>query len=589
MALDGMMLRFIGNELRESVTGGKVDKIYQPSREMLVFVIRGKNMNRRLLISAAANSARIHFTSKAVENPAEPPMFCMLLRKRLCGAKILEIEQLELERVLTIKFSAYNELGDNVLLTLAVEIMGRHSNVILIDERGIIVDSIKKIDSELSSKRLILPGLRYENPPPQDKLSLIETPCERVVERLKSFDGKKLDKALINAVQGISPIVAREISFESTGRVDPAVDELSEKDYDALRDSLEHLKQLLDGKGCPNIIKKDDKLIDFTFMEPRQYGDSIVSAVYDNYSDMLDDYYFRQDLTERMRTKSQDLLKLLSNASSRISKKLDLQRLELEKCANRDELKLMGDLIISNIHLLKKGDVSVEVTNYFSDDCAQVTVTLDPTLTPSQNAQKYYKEYRKAQIAEEHLVELIKKGAAELEYIDSVLDTLSRAETVAELEEIREELTSEGLLKPKKGKSGGKGTKKRQSPLAPLKFVSDDGYTILVGRNNRQNDILTLKESRNNDIWLHTLKIHGAHVVILTENSAPPDRTIEQAAQIAAYHSSARDAGVVSVDYTLIKYVNKPRGAKPGMVIYTHQNTIFVRPDETLVHRLERK
>ncbi len=582
MALDGAMLYLINKEISEGVLGAKVDKIYQPSKETLIFAMRGKSVNRKLLISASANSARIHFTEYAVENPAQPPMLCMLLRKRLCGARLSDIKQLGLERVLLLKFDAHNELGDEIVLTLAVEIMGRHSNIILYDERGLVIDAVKRIDSDLSSMRLILPGLKYEFPPAQDKLNLLESDVNEIVEQIKFCKGIKLDKALMSAVQGISPIVAREISYRTSGYTDTAVDELTRVHFDKLAYSLDNLKSILSGKGQPNLISVNGKPIDFTFIYPRQYGVSAISSEYENYSSLLDSFYFKRDLNDRMKSKSQDLLKLLANCSARISKKLAIQQEELKKCADREQYRINGDLINANLHLLQKGDIIAEVVNYFSEDCSMIKIKLDPMLSPVQNAQKYYKEYRKAQAAEQHLTELIEQGRAELDYIDSVLDALSRAQTERELSEIRQELVEEGLIK----RSTGKSSSKQPLKLPPLKFISDDGFTILVGRNNQQNDRLTLKDSRNYDIWLHTLNSPGSHTVIVCDGNNPPNRTIEQAAQIAAYYSSSRNSGLVAVDYTLIKYVNKPRSAKPGMVIYTHQSTLYVHPDEELAIRL---
>ena len=581
MALDGAMLHLIKRELEEGVLGAKVDKVFQPSREMLILAMRGKNMNRKLLISASANSARIHFTEYPVENPAQPPMLCMLLRKRLCGARLSAIEQPGLERVLLLKFDAHNELGDEITLTLAVEIMGRHSNIILIDERGLVIDSVKRIDSELSSMRLILPGIQYELPPAQEKYNMADGTPSEAAKQVLSCKGQKLDKALMSVIQGISPVVAREIAYRATGFTDFPVDGMSDSQSERLCYHLNKLREALCGSGEPNLIAVNGKPIDFTFVYPQQYGISAVSTAYSDYSSMLDDYYYRRDLNDRMKSKAQDILKLLANTSARISKKLDVQNAELKKCADREQLRKNGDLINANLHMLQKGDMLAEVVDYYSEDCGTVKIKLDPLLTPAQNAQKYYKEYRKLQAAEQHLTGLIEQGHRELDYIDSVLDLLSRAESERELAEIRQELTDEGVIKRKKTVPD-----KQPPKLPPLRFRSDDGFLILVGRNNRQNDSLTLKESRNGDVWLHTLNIPGSHTVIVCEGQQPPARTIEQAAMLAAYHSGARQSGLVAVDYTHIKYVSKPRGAKPGMVIYTHQSTLYVHPDEALAERL---
>ena len=584
MALDGAMLHLIKKELETGILGAKVDKVFQPSREMLILAMRGKNMNRKLLLSASANSARIHFTEHSVENPAQPPMLCMLLRKRLCGARLSAIEQAGLERVLLLKFDAHSELGDEITLTLAVEIMGRHSNIILIDERGLVIDSVKRVDSDLSSMRLILPGIQYELPPAQDKLNILDAEAESAARSVLACKGQKLDKALMSIIQGISPVVAREIAYRSTGFTDFIVDDMTDTQSERLGYHLNRLKDVLNGSGEPNLISIGGKPTDFTFIYPQQYGISAVSTEYRDYSCMLDDFYYRRDLNERMKSKSQDLLKLLANSSARIAKKLDIQTAELKKCAEREQCRRNGDLINANLHMLQKGDILAEVVDYYSEDCSNVRIKLDPLLTPAQNAQKYYKEYRKLQAAEHHLTGLIEQGKSDLEYIDSVLDLLSRAESERELAEIRQELTEEGIIKRRKAAPG-----KQPPKLPPLKFVSDDGFTVLVGRNNQQNDRLTLKESRNYDIWLHTQNVPGSHTVIVCDGQQPPNRTIEQAAQLAAYHSGARQSGLVAVDYTLIKYVSKPRGAKPGMVIYTHQSTLYVHPDESLAERLQSK
>ncbi|MBQ5545866.1 MAG: NFACT family protein, partial [Clostridia bacterium] len=489
MALDGAMLHLLRKEIADGILGAKVDKIYQPSKETLIFSMRGKNANRKLLLSASANSARIHFTSFSVENPAQPPMLCMLLRKRLCGARLSAVEQAGLERVLLLKFDAHNELGDEIELTVAVEIMGRHSNIILIDERGLVIDAVKRIDSDLSSLRLILPGIRYELPPAQEKQNPLSADAESLVDAIEICKGYKLDKACMTVIQGISPIAARELSYRATGFTDTPVDQMDQAQWDKLTDQLRHLQSVWEKKGAPTLITIDDKPIDFTFMAVTQYGSSAILRAYDDFSSMLDQYYVKRDLGDRMKAKSQDLLKLLVNASSRTAKKLALQQEELKQCADREQLRRNGDLIHANLHLLQKGDTIAEVVDYFSEDCATVTVRLDPTLSPVQNAQKYYKEYRKAQTAEQHLTGLIEQGKAELAYFDSVLDALSRASSERELSEIRQELMQQGVVKA----SSGKGKSGRQpSALPPLRFVSDDGFTILVGRNNIQNDRLTL-------------------------------------------------------------------------------------------------
>lgn len=578
MPLDGIFLHFLQKELQCAV-GAKVDKVYQPSREELVLALRGRECNKKLLICSRANSPRIHFTDISIENPAVPPMFCMLLRKRLCGAKITEIFQSGFERVLLIRFDAHNELGDEITLTLAVEIMGRCSNIVLIDENDRVIDSIKRVDDEMSSQRLVLPGLFYQSVPAQNKLSLTDSAdgCFDAVLEKRTLP---LSRALLDSVQGISPLVSRELSFSYNDKI---VYELTQEDTSSLHDRLTSLAASLSGKGeACMVIDKNGKPTDFSYMPIAQYGSAVTQKVFGSFSSLLDSFYSEKDLHERMKAKSSDLLRIVTNAFDRASRKYAAQTKELKTSEDREKLRSCGDIITANMHLLKKGMASAQLVDYFSEDCPSVTVKLDPLLTPSQNAQNYYKRYKRAQSAEEHLKAQLEKGLEEMDYLDSVLDALSRARTERELSEIRTELQEQGYLRAPSDK------KKSSQSLPPLRFISDDGFTILVGRNNRQNDLLTTKQSQKEDIWLHTLKIPGSHTVIQAEGRTVPERTIEQAAILASVHSKAKQSGQVAVDFTKIRYVSKPNGAKPGFVIYTHQTTVYVRPDEALAQRLSK-
>ena len=578
MPFDGIFLRFLQKELQCAV-GAKVDKVYQPSREELVLALRGRECNKKLLICSRANSPRIHFTDISIENPAVPPMFCMLLRKRLCGAKISDISQSGFERVLTIRFDAHNELGDEITLTMAVEIMGRCSNIVLIDENDRVIDSIKRVDDEMSSQRLVLPGLFYQPVPPQDKLSLTDS-VEACAKAVLEKGTLPLSRALLDSVQGISPLIARELSAPFN---DMIVYDMNTAESSAFSASLALLASSLTESGSPNmVIDKNGKPTDFSYMPITQYGEAVTAKAFDSFSALLDLFYSENDLHERMRAKSADLLRLVTNAFERASRKYAAQTKELKTSENREKLRSCGDIITANMHLLKKGMASAALVDYYSEDCPTVTVTLDPLFTPAQNAQNYYKRYKRAQSAEEHLKEQLQKGLEEMDYLDSVLDALSRARTERELSEIRTELQEQGYLHSSVDR------KKSSQALPPLKFVSDDGFTILVGRNNRQNDLLTTKQSQKDDIWLHTLKIPGSHTVIQAEGRAVPEKTIEQAAILASVHSKAKQSGQVAVDFTKIRHVSKPSGAKPGFVIYTHQTTVFVKPDEALAQRLSK-
>ncbi len=581
MPLDGVMLNFIKNELKCAI-GAKVDKVYQPSKEELVIGLRGKDCNEKLLLCARANSPRIHFTKAEIENPQVPPMFCMLLRKRLNGAKISNIRQSAFERVLLIDFFAHSELGDEITLTIAMEIMGRYSNIVFIDETGRVIDSIKRVDYEMSSQRLVLPGLFYQEVPPQDKKSLTQDGVEACCKEILSRTTLPLSKAILDSVQGISPLISREIAHFACS-ADIIVGDMSELSQQRLMANLEKLAKSLDGLGVPTVLYNGVKPQDFSYMPITQYGDTMRSERAESFSKLLDGYYSERDLLERMRAKSSLLTKTVTNAFDRANRKYMTQTNELKNSQKREELRLYGDLITSNMHLIKKGDSTARLINYYDESCPEIEVKLDEMLTPAQNAQKYYKAYRRAQSAQAHLEEQMKLGLAEMDYLDTVLDALSRARSERELSEIRTELEEQGYLRSNAG-----ARRQKVKALAPHEFLSDDGFTILVGRNNRQNDELTMRQSMKEDIWLHTLKIPGSHTIIKAEGREVPNKTIEQAAVLAATHSKAKQSGQVAVDFTKIRHVSKPNGSKPGFVIYTHQTTVYVKPDEELARRLKK-
>lgn len=582
MALDGVMLGLIGKEIKERALGARVDKIHQPSREELVFVLRTREGTLRLLVSAGANHPRVHFTESFIENPAQPPMLCMLFRKKLGSARLCDVRQYGSDRVLMLDFEAVDELGDRQILTLYVEIMGRCSNAILTSQDGRVIDSVKRVDLSMSSVRPVIPGVEYMLPPQQDKIDLRSGADEidAAVSKVLSVGEARLDKAILSAVMGISPIVSREIAYRVSGGCDSFVSELGDRERDALRGQLTQLRSVMsDGGATPVMVSdKSGKPVDITFFVPNQYGSGADIKSYESFSALLDNLYSVKDQYERMRVKEKGLIQTLTSSCERIAKKLAIQKIELERAENREGLRKLGDLITANIYRLKKGDTVCDLTDYETGE--NVTVTLDPRLTPPQNAQKYYKEYAKMKTAEQHLVKLIADGEKELAYLNSTLDVLSRAATVRELAEIREELEEGGYIRKQNSKA------KKPAALPPIKYVSDDGFTILVGRNNKQNDRLTLKDSMKRDIWLHVSKQPGSHVIIVSDGREIPPSTIEQAAIIAAYHSSARDAGLTAVDFTLVRHVSKPQGSKPGMVIYTDQTTVFVRPDPELAKRL---
>lgn len=576
MALDGIFLRHIKTELEQEALGARVSQIYQPNRDELVFVLRTFNGNKKLLLSSRANSSRINFCKQTPENPAQPPMFCMLLRKRIGGGKLVAVRQMECDRVLFLDFECVNELGDAVLITVVCEIMGMYSNIIIINSDGVIIDSIKRVDLTMSSRRLVLPNIKYELPEPQDKLNILTSLPEEIANRVRNLDSEmSLNKALLKTVQGVSPIVCREIEYRvfegATNRIEGVF-------YDKLISELKRLKEIVQNcseKPCI-VYREDGKPMDFCFMTVNQYADFAKVESKDGFSQVLDAFYDERDTQERMRVKSQSLTKMLTNTCERIARKISKQQAELLQCENREYLRICGDLLQANLYRIKRGVPFIDVENFYDENGSIIRIKLNPAISPAANAQKYYKDYQKAKNAEAVLGEQIKKGESELIYVESVLDTVLRAETEQELSQIREELTEQGYLHGKKNKQ------KNVSKLHPLEYISSDGFKILVGRNNRQNDILTLKTASKTDMWLHTKDIHGSHVIIIGDGREISDTAVFEAASLAAYHSKARLSSQVPVDYTLVKHVSKPNGSKPGMVIYVNNRTVYVTPKATV-------
>ena len=573
MALDGITLSMLKNELAENLVGARVDKIHQPSKEELIMSLRYNGGSKKLLVSASASAPRVHFTEAPVDNPKAPPMFCMLMRKYISGAKLIGIEQFGLERILHFSFSTYNELGDPVVLKLAVETMGRHSNIILIGSDGKIIDSIKRVTADMSSVRQVMPGMTYVFPPSQDKMNTLDLDYMAFIARLKEGRDIPLSKALMEVLDGVSPIVCREFSEYATKGNDTTARELSNDECESLVYIIDKTASAVKNDACAPYIIEDEsgKPIDFTFMEVKQYGTTAVPKLCESFSSMLDRFYSERSGADRMKQRSGDLFRFVMNLCDRLSRKLDVQRQELARSAERDTLRVKGELIHANLRNIEKGMTSVILENYY-DNNNPIEVKLDPRLSTNQNAQHYFSEYRKADTAEKMLKKFIEKGEAELSYIESVFDLLSRARTEDEVLMLREELAEQGYIK--------RSRQKNQKPvkLSPKEYVSTDGFRILCGRNNLQNDKLTFKDSRKNDIWLHTQKIHGSHTVIVTEGREVPSSTIEQAAIIAAYNSKGRDSSLVPVDYTEIRNVKKPSGAAPGKAVYEHYKTAYVRP-----------
>ncbi len=547
MALDGIFLHHLKNEISDFAVDSRVDKIHQPSRDELVITLRSREGSRRLLISCNADSARIHFTDFPPENPPKPPMFCLLLRKRLTGAWVTSIVQEDLERILRINFSGTDELGDKVSYALIVEIMGRYSNIIFVDKDNKIIDSVKRIDENKSQVREILPGLTYTAPPKQDKLNVFTCDTDVIREKIRGSN-KGLYKAYMDTLKGVSPIVCRELENGLS------------------MDEFKHQAK----NPVPTVVIADTPK-DFSFIDIKQYDHLAVIRHYDTFSQLLDFFYYERVRLMRIKARSADLFKKVTTLQERAVRKALNRAQELEECKDKETYRLFGDLINANQYRLEKGAPFYDLENYY-DDNKMIRIPADVTLTPAQNAQRYYKEYRKKQVAEAKLSQFIDDANAEAQYFETVLDALSRAETDSEITEIKSELSQQGYIK----KSADK--RKNQKALKPMMFKTRDGFSVLVGRNNIMNDRLTLKTARNYDTWFHVQDSAGSHVICETSGREITDEAIHDCAVIAAYFSKARESSNVAVDYTLVKNIKKPNGAKPGYVIYDPYKTEFATP-----------
>lgn len=582
MALDGAFLYTIKQEL-QFLIGGKVDKIHQPSREELLISIRVNGGIYKLLICVSASSSRVHVTNVTIDNPKTPTMFCMFMRKHLGGGKLIDIRQDGLERILFFDFQCMNELGDMVILTLACEIMGRYSNMILINQDGRVMDSLKRVDAEMSRERLVLPNVKYELPPRNNRLNFLTATSNDIIQAIKGLPNGDLAKSLIKIFEGVSPILCREWSYYVGKGADVKISDMNEELLNRLTFIIEKTKlAILNGNLLYTAVKtKDGQLKDFSFIEIHQYGTLMITKPFNNAFDLLDYFYSERDNFSRLKQRADDLFKLLVSTNERITKKISIQQEELANCDNKELFKLYGDLISANMYKISKGDSVATLENFYDENYPMVKIPLNVRKTPSQNAQYYYTEYKKSITAQEKLTEQISLAKQELVYIDSVFDALTRAETENEVIQLRLELAEQGYIKANRLKG------KPPKELPPLEFKSSDGYTILVGRNNKQNDKLTTKIANKSDIWLHVHNITGSHVIIFTNGDTPPDRTIEEACILAVYHSKAKKSSQVPVDYCLVKYVKKPNGSKPGMVIFTHNKTAYINPHDETVERLK--
>ncbi|MBE6908290.1 MAG: fibronectin/fibrinogen-binding protein [Ruminococcaceae bacterium] len=573
MSLDAICLRAVVSELQGVLTGERIDRVQQPTRDQIILLLRG---NRRVLLSANPNQPRIQLTQQTYDNPAQPPMFCMLLRKHLVGARIESIEQPDLERVVILTLRATDELGNAGRRQLVLEAMGRRANLALLDAEGRILDCMRRITFEPNSDRALLPGLFYHLPTPLDKLSLLSASEESLALLARGGAPEEpVDRWLVDHFAGISPLVARELVSRASGMTDARFMEMDNGKKQRLTREVESLVGLLNNSSyLPTMLARDGGPADFTYLPVTQYGAETEVQTFETFSAMLDAFYGLRERREIAARRGKELLRTATVARDRAARKCETLKKEYAATQDRDRLRLYGDLITANLYRMERGMAALTTENYYDEAMSSVTIALDPLLTPQQNAAKYYKRYNKAKSAEIHLREQIEKTEAERVYLDSVLQEIDQSEAEQEFAEIRRELQDAGYLRR------GKEKKEQKRSFAPREYRSSAGLRILVGRSNTQNDQLTLKKADKRDIWFHAQKIHGSHVILCTNGAEPDERSIAEAASLAAYYSQARGGTNVPVDYTNVKFVKKPAGARPGMVVYETYRTLYVTPRE---------
>ena len=584
MPLDGVFLTRLRRELAGAVVGGRVDKIHQPARETIVIAMRARAGNRKLLLSASASNPRVHFTELAQDNPKSPPMFCMLMRKHLTGGRLLDVQMEPGDRIVYFTFQCTNEMGDLVQNILCAELMGRYSNLVLV-QNGKIIDALKRVDFEDSDVRQLLPGLPYTIPPKPARPDFLQVSAASIVAAACERDLPVAD-ALNKTVAGVGPVVCREAAWRAFDGEHLLANELDDAQKRKLMATIDELKELHHNGGCPcSVTAPDGKPVEFTFFRPQQYGDTYIIKEWPSFNALLEGYYAEKDRAERLRTKSKELHKAVHNMYERAVRKQAARQEELAASGKSEKLRLYGELLSANLYLAQKGMKSITVPNWY-DEGKEVTIPLDLRFSPSQNAQNFFKNYKKKQTAARMLVDLLAEGEKEIAYLETVLYEVETAAGEAALNEIRAELKSQGYLKYYKQRD------KRQKPADFLRFTSSDGFEILVGRNNAQNDKLTLHTARGKDLWFHVQKAPGSHVVVMSRGEDIPDTTRQEAAELAVIYSSTYKAGTgakVAVDTTEVKNIWKANGAKPGMVLYEVYTTVYITPRDGLEEQLKQK
>jgi len=581
MPLDAICLSGVVRELREAVLGLRIEKIQQPARDLVVLSLRG---GKRLLLCAGASQARIHLTGIARENPAAPPMFCMLLRKHLGGGRLSGLDQPALERVVILTVDIMDELGEPGRRRLVLECMGRYSNLILLDGQDRIIDCLRRVDLEMSEKRQVLPGLFYRLPPAQEKGDPLAIGAAEFHTLLDAAPhGTDAAKWLLDHFFGLSPLVCRELAHLGCRDGTHLWDGL---DRERLAGTFSVWQEMAKGENgkqfTPWMLTRGGSPADFSYLPIEQYGEAMEGAPWDAFSPMLDAFYEAREQSERVRQRGQDLQRTAANALGRVRRKLALQEQEYARAQDRDRLRVCGELITANLYRMERGQTVLRAQNYYEPDCPEIDIPLDPLLTPQQNAARFFKQYHKAKNAESFLAEQMDLARRERDWLESVLDELSRAETEQDFADIRRELREAGYLK------GAARKEPRRSPAGPRAFRSSGGFRILVGRSNTQNDQLT-RDAFKSDYWFHTQRIHGSHVILCAGGREPDERSLTEAAVLAAWYSQGRESGRVAVDYTQVRNVKKPGGARPGMVVYAPYQTAYVTPDGALVKALAEK
>ena len=584
MALDAATLALVTAELNAKLTDAKIAKIFEPTRDELVITLRTRTETFSLLLSARSGSARVCLTQESFENPETPPSFCMLMRKHLTGGRLLGVHMEPGDRIVYFDFLCTNEMGDLVQNTLCAELMGRYSNLVLV-QSGKIIDALKRVDFEDSEIRQLLPGLAYTVPPKPARPDFLAVSAASIVSLACQRELPVAD-ALNKTVAGVGPVVCREAAWRAFGGEHLLASELTQAQRVQLMEAIDGLKEEHVAGGCPcSVLTPEGKPVEFTFFRPRQYGESYIIKEWPSFGGMLEGYYAEKDRVERLRTKSKELHKAVHNMYERAVRKQAARKEELAATEKSETLRLYGELLSANLYLAQKGMKSITVSNWY-DEGKEVTIPLDLRYSPSQNAQNYFKNYKKKQTAARMLAELLEEGEKEIAYLETVLYEVETASGEAALNEIRAELKSQGYLKYYKPRD------KKAKPADFLRFTSSDGFEVLVGRNNAQNDRLTLHTARGKDLWFHVQKAPGSHVVVMSRGQEIPDSTRQEAAELAVLYSSAFKAGTgakVAVDTTEVKNIWKAAGAKPGMVLYEVYTTVYITPREDLPEQLRKK